>query len=243
MCPMNPRLLRPLATGFNPRRISGLLAWWDAQTPSSYDIATGVSEWRDLSGNANHLTQSITNNQPTLSTLNGRTAFSFDGSNDQLAAASSIITASSAGQFSAFAVVQTSDNSGNMFSAGAVNNGFNFLAATNDFRLLFGMNAGTPTAVTISRTANTPDVFGVTYAAGTAQLGINGTLNSAVSVTNTVNASSNVFVVGNRSGQTAAAELYAGLIGSIVIYNRALSLAERSRVERWLGSRWGIAVA
>lgn len=83
---MNPRLLRPTASGFNPRQISGLLAWYDASDASTLTIATGVSQWRDKSGNGRTLRQSIGNNQPlsTSRTLNGKTVLDFDGSNDVL---------------------------------------------------------------------------------------------------------------------------------------------------------------
>jgi hypothetical protein len=83
--PMNPRLLRPTASGFNPRSISGLNGWWDAADASTVTISTGVSEWRDKSGNARHAAQTIGNNQPGYTnTLNGKNTLTFDGSNDSL---------------------------------------------------------------------------------------------------------------------------------------------------------------
>jgi len=48
MSPMNNRLLRPRASGFNPLSISGMAGWWDASVSSSVTIATGVSSWVDL---------------------------------------------------------------------------------------------------------------------------------------------------------------------------------------------------
>lgn len=85
MCAMNPRLLRPLASGFNPKSIGGLEGWWDAADSSTVTISTGVSEWRDKSGNDRHASQEIANNQPAhTSTLNGKKIITFDGSNDSL---------------------------------------------------------------------------------------------------------------------------------------------------------------
>jgi len=52
MSPMNNRLLRPLASGFNPGNLSGLELWLDATQASTITLNTGnspatVSEWRD----------------------------------------------------------------------------------------------------------------------------------------------------------------------------------------------------
>jgi hypothetical protein len=86
MSPMSPRLLRPRATGFNPKSISGLAAWYDAADSSTISTATGVSEWRDKSGNSYHLSQSVANNQPATGTrtVNGLNGLNFDGTNDAL---------------------------------------------------------------------------------------------------------------------------------------------------------------
>lgn len=86
---MNPRLLRPTASGFNPKSIAGLEAWYAADVASSITIATGVQQWSDLSGKGRHLTQAVTNNQPAYNsvTLNGKPTVTFDGNNDSLRAA------------------------------------------------------------------------------------------------------------------------------------------------------------
>lgn len=83
---MNPRLLRPTASGFNPKSIAGLEAWYAADVASSITIATGVQQWSDLSGKGRHLIQNVTNNQPLHNsvTLNGKPTVTFDGSNDSL---------------------------------------------------------------------------------------------------------------------------------------------------------------
>lgn len=83
---MNPRLLRPTASGFNPKSIAGLEAWYDASVASSITIETGVKQWSDLSGKGRHLTQAVTNNQPAYNsvTLNGKPTVTFDGANDRM---------------------------------------------------------------------------------------------------------------------------------------------------------------
>ena len=83
---MSPRLLRPRASGFNPKSIAGLEAWYAADVASSITIATGVQQWSDLSGKGRHLIQDTTNNQPAYNivTVNGKPTVTFDGTNDRL---------------------------------------------------------------------------------------------------------------------------------------------------------------
>ena len=56
--------------------------WLDADDLSTISTATGVSEWRDKSGNARNVTQGTGGTQPTLTLggLNGRNVLSFNGS-------------------------------------------------------------------------------------------------------------------------------------------------------------------
>jgi hypothetical protein len=83
---MSPRLLRPRATGFNPKSISGLKLWLDATDATTITLnGSSVSEWRDKSGNAFHFSQGTSNNQPSYTgTINGKAAIVFDGTNDGL---------------------------------------------------------------------------------------------------------------------------------------------------------------
>ena len=63
---MNPKLLRPRVSGFNPQQIANITAWWDASDASTITLnATTVSEWRDKTGNGRHLMQGTALNQPT----------------------------------------------------------------------------------------------------------------------------------------------------------------------------------
>lgn len=83
---MSPRLLRPRATGFNPKSIAGLSAWFDADDVSTFTLSgTAVAEWRDKSGNGYAVSQSTGNNQPARTgAIRGRACIDFDGTNDVL---------------------------------------------------------------------------------------------------------------------------------------------------------------
>jgi hypothetical protein len=59
---------------------TSLAAHYDGSVSSSIHIATGVSQWDDLSGNARNITQATTTKQPA----NSGSIITFDGSNDFL---------------------------------------------------------------------------------------------------------------------------------------------------------------
>jgi hypothetical protein len=60
--------------------------WLDAADQGTITIATGVSEWRDKSGNGANATQATAANQPAYSITGffGLPGITFDGANDQL---------------------------------------------------------------------------------------------------------------------------------------------------------------
>ena len=64
--------------------------WVDAADQSTITIATGVSEWRDKSGNGRHFTQATGGFQPAYSQTQflGRPGITFDGTDDNLRLAS-----------------------------------------------------------------------------------------------------------------------------------------------------------
>ncbi len=88
MSPMSPRTLRPRASGFNPRSISGLYSWYDASQQSQITLnGSAVSEWRDIVG-GRHLSQATAANQPAYTTAgqNGRNCITYSGSGKSLRA-------------------------------------------------------------------------------------------------------------------------------------------------------------
>ena len=84
---MNQKLLRPKASGFNPRALPGFVYWLDASQSSTITVGTGVSEWRDAAGGTIKAAQLTANSQPAYQTAqqNGKNAVYFDGTNDRMA--------------------------------------------------------------------------------------------------------------------------------------------------------------
>jgi hypothetical protein len=228
--PMNHRLLVPRASGFNPRSIAGLAAWFDAADAGSVTIDTGVSVWADRSGNGRNAVQAIGNNQPayTLAGRNGRNILTFDGTNDTLATASFTLNQPS----TVFAAARAAANSSQIFD------GFGSTRASINRR-----GAGQWTA------------FG-----GAELIGSAADSNWSVLSANLNGASSVLRVNGSQqaSGNAGTQNLTAGLsigtynglntplngnIGEILLYSGTLTAAQISLVERYLAIKWGITIA
>jgi hypothetical protein len=230
---MSPRLLRPLASGFNPKTIAGLALWMDA---SEYNASTGT--WADKSGNGRDFSQAIAANRPIVSavTQNARAILEFDGSNDQLIQSSNFLQVANCTMFAAFkrngntfgGVIASSNNADRSpgiiidSSRGAIR-GFNNVslsaaAAVDSFNITSG-----------------------TVTNGATVMFTNGTQISSTAASNTLDTSGTTTAIG--SYRTTQANYLNGYIGEIIVYTRVLTVSERRRVEGYLGKKWGIAVA
>lgn len=282
---MNPRTLRPSASGFTPRSISGLalwldaadtqtlyttdagpvtavsapteisgcVGWYDFSDSSSLTVTSGsIDACNDKSGNGFHLSASSTN-RPTLASAvrNGRNAAEFDGVND-------LMTATFSGTYTAttvFAVVYPDTAGGGSLGriltrgssslaydgtntafrynapfTGATGNGgqrtANGSATQDQWHLAsFTWNGGLDVA-----TAIVPYLSGVTSNAALTGTG------DAVSTTGI-----NDFILGNRSLADGADRGWDGYVAEIILFNTALSTANRARVEAYLAAKWGIS--
>lgn len=230
---MNPQLLRPRASGFDPRRISGLALWLDA---ADYNASTGT--WSDKSGNGRDFAQTIAANRPIVSavTQNGRAILEFDGSNDQLQNGTNFLQISNCTLFGAYrrlggafggiiSSATAADRSPALLienNVGAVRGHANFSAAgagvVNAFCIFTGsVNAGATTAF------------------------VNGAQVDSDAASNTLDTAGTTTSIGTY--RQNAANYINGYIGEIVVYSRVLSANERIRIERYLGRKWGITVA
>jgi hypothetical protein len=93
--------------------------WLDASDLSTISYGTsGISEWRDKSGNNRHATQGTDANRPTLTAigLNSRPVISFDGSNDSFD-----FTGSHGQEWSAFIVGRANGTQQVFYQFGGIN--------------------------------------------------------------------------------------------------------------------------
>jgi hypothetical protein len=256
MAPMNPRLLRPTGQ-FDPRRVAGLSAWWDPTDESKITTGTGVSAWVDKSPNAYTLSQGTGANQPTKSTLNGRQVFSYNGTTQLLSSTTaglvSLGTATTAvNPTTIFYVARTNQTAIQIPAAWGSSSSNNPIYSalhtmnTGKWRTFYRDNTTAPgLEITTESSASyaTSTTYVVSTQTGSSIVGrVNG--QEVVAVSNTLQSlalTPTLFAVGALLRSTAAL-YFSGVIGDVLIYNRVLSAAENSAVERWLASRWGVTL-
>lgn len=230
--------------------------WWDSSDPTtlftSTDDATpvaavtdAVGQWKDKSGNANHLTEAT--NKPTWQGSNG---VRFDGSNDILSRASSL-GLYAAGACSAFMVFKPNPAvNARIFAEGRSTNNnplYNpamvaaAVASTATAVIRDDLNNFLTTGSTVMASAftNTKVVFGV--------------IDTGVSITGYLNGSAGTPVTYTRSGTVtvdrfalggmlrgAASNFFAMDAHEVVIVGRAVTSTERAAVEQYLRSKWAV---
>jgi hypothetical protein len=261
--PMNARLLRPRAapsTGFDPRTIADLLAWYDfsvASTVAANSDGTGavsnngaISYVADRSGNGNHATNTgAAGTKPTYltSAQNGLNLASWDGGDVLTASASNRTVAAQT------VIVVGRMDTGVAGSARLISQG----NSATDF-----INSGLTPLQRPGGGSPANDLISVEWTAGTPRANIGISLDtmfvashvwSGTVISNAVNGGTPA--TGNFSGAAFTANRIAlghnagnannltGRIAEVVWYTRALSAAELSTLVRYLGAKWGITVA
>jgi len=254
MMAMSNKLLRPRATGFNPKQIANITAWWDASDASTVTLnATTVSEWRDKTGNGRHLEQGTALNQPTYaaadlggkatvrlgSTITQRMNCKVGGSTDVLM---DVLGNDTSQLITIFAVMKAGgDNIANKCIGECDSpSGFGWyhrLSSTSFF------DAGDAATARVSGALGPGIITGGALYVGRRSGGqvdqfVNGALiaGSRSDATGTLRTASNVFCI---RGSTATTVAYA----EIITYSRALSTAERTAVQSYLGKKWGLTIA
>jgi hypothetical protein len=233
---MNPRLLRPLATGFDPRSLGGLAWWLDAGDQSTVSVSgTAVSQWNDKSGNGRNAVQSTGNNQPSYAnSQNGRKVITFDGSNDRLATSAAFSLGT--GGYTVFAVAYHAGGFHVLLEGGTLNPYISALAAqpSTGFRHWDGSSeADTPTGV---YTLNQWFLIEYVISSASRLILVNGTQQVSGSGT------SRTASLQTIGGTTGGAFFWNGRVAEILVYNTARNASDRSRARNYLGKKWGVAV-
>ena len=234
---MSGRLLRPRATGFNPRSIANLALWLDAADSGTITVGTGVSQWRDKSARGSLWTQGTGNNQPATGTqtIAGKNVLVFDGANDTLVSDTPFAVTTT--PFSMFVVqrVIAATNFGHTITSEA-GSGFAVRQNASTGRVQVQASAGVTIATNGTSSVGVTQIVEMLFPTGGPNAcAINGT---AFSVTDTTTAPSltGSWVLGGRS-----VALYANIwAAEIIAYNALLSDQQRLAVRRGLASKWGI---
>ena len=239
---MNPRLLRPLATGFNPEAISGLAEWWDASDASTLLLNTGaVEEWTSKSTAGTVASQSIANNRPTTTQVNGRTALLFDGSNDGLDFAG--VARTDETWFIACEQLSNQSTLKTFINDAASGHGINtnLVSSARNIDTSWGNSTiGVGRIVVLNVAGNEPLPASILSVARSAAAGIYLRRNGEQIGTATTSFSTTIQRIGYYSSSLFQLN---GWIGEIICYDRALDATELLRVERYLGGKWGVTTA
>jgi hypothetical protein len=240
--------------------IAGLQLWLDAAAPETlFDATTGgslvaadggVARWEDKSGNGRHATQATSGSRPLRKTSqqNGRDVLLFDGADDLLRVP---YNASGSSGVTVFVVCKR-------FAESSFMNAFsNYEYSPGDGRGLL-LGGGTSNAVLASGrpdggadfksassgAATTNYVLATARWNGTSLFAYsNGGGESSVSAPSATFQSSDSVVLGGAyaSDPSSIQAFYKVGIGEVIVYNSALSNTDRTAVELYLMSKWGIA--
>jgi hypothetical protein len=238
---MNNRTLRPRASGFNPKSIAGLQLWLDAADASSLTVGTGVSEWRDKSGQGKHFVQATGNNQPsaTTRTIGGRVAVGFDGTNDSLSCSEAIPNTRPMTFFLVQRIVSKT-SFGMSYTSGSGGSTFEIRQSFNSGGLNVVASGGNNIDNAASDRLGINDVIVLSYPASGNMAGF---VNGATAPLGTAPGNSPGLSGTHFIGQRADGFFFNGAIGEIISYNTLLSDTARLAVQAYLGRKWGITIA
>jgi hypothetical protein len=222
---------------FDPRSISGLLAWYSAEAETGYsDGAVLVTQWTDRSGNNNHATvHTVGASVPVWQSTTGsgggpsiRTA-----SGGYLKLPSGILTGASAGEV--MMMVKGDDpasgtNQGSwQFGTDAANNHYAYSGTVYD-----NFGAGLRRSFTPSVSLNAWRRLNIWSAFNDWAYSLDGTA-QLTSGSNTVAWKTQPHIGnGNQTPGTATYDTFEGNFGVIGLYNRKLTTTERSDLVTWM---------
>lgn len=221
------------------RPLPGMMAWYDAtQTPTG-----AVSQWNDLSGTGNHVTQGTGAAQPTCTAnqQNGKNTLLFDGG-DSLAFASGMFGLPNADN-TCFVVSKRNTETGSaeydwsFTEAGSVRHYSRFSATSGNN--LYLNNTTTTGGVSNTGSTNTAYVIKAMFKSGTT---LSLSVNNNTAATNT-NGANEPGIDAGSIGALAGTGFLTGGIGEIIMYSGVLSTNQIYQNVFYLAKKWGITIA
>jgi hypothetical protein len=227
MCAMSPRLLRPVASGFNLKSIAGLEMWMDGSDSTTMTFnGSNVSEWRDKSGKGTTFTQGTALNQPTFtaSARNGRSGINFPNV-AQMNGPAGFSFAQPTTWVMAFQA-PTSTGTWSLYDGNTARQHI-FGNGPTEMRMFAGSSPVIATLVSSSW-----------YVAALIYNGASSTHRVSTLTASTVNAGANS-ITAPRIGANNGLR---GDLGELAMFSRALSDAEATAVLRYLSKKWDVAI-
>ena len=237
MCAMSPRLLRPMASGFNPKSIAGLAWWLDAADTSTVTLnGSTVSAWGDKSGNARNVVQAIANNQPSYAnSQNGKKVITFNGASTRLATSSAYSLGTSGYTFMAVAFHISGFHV--LAEGGALNPYISTdpNAAIRGFRHWDGSSEADTGGG--AYTSSTWFLLEVVVSAASRLIVVDGSLKATGAGTSRTASFQTI------GATTAGGFFWDGRVAEVLVYSSALPATQRAAARKYLGLKWGVAVA
>lgn len=231
---MTPLLVSLLFDGgYSPYRLPGLAARFDASDLSSitFDGSNRVSQWRDKSGNLRHLAQATGSKQPLLQ-IGARNNLLFDGADDWMQAPAFTLNQPETVYWVGQQVSWTADDT--LIEGNALNSfGLQQDGRASSPRL--APVAGSYGPITDAVTLGTDVVLAVVCNGASSRMQVN----AAAATTGDVGAANmGGLIVGATASSLKSANM---TVKEILVFAAAHDAATRTRVNAWLGSKWGIA--
>lgn len=255
------RLPPSSAIPFLPINFSGCTLWLDGDDPNGTGAksanGTGIPTWIDKSGSTNNATaftsiaSIATPTNPTVvtSSLNGLSGVSFTGTSGMSCPA--FLTSSSG---TVFMVVNFTGSSIQSFLVWKLKYSSYFAIAPG--QVYVGVNSsgtypasGYDARATYTNSFGTPFVLGMTLSASSTASSaytfvgsVNGTATTTTGTSTSGNPSSCSDLVGIGVQIEGGIAYYpmSGTIYEVIVYNIALSTAQRQKIEGYLASKWGL---
>lgn len=254
---------------YAPLTIPGLQLWLDASDASTlFDSTTGgsivsadggVARWEDKSGQSRHFTQEASASRPTrkIASQNGLDVLSFDGTDDFLDLASTLIGTSAAPatlfcaikflSFSTFPEVleignyprpDPEDTSGYQFISYDDGGMYVSNVGANNERFTAAGTLATSTFYAI-----TFQVSGAAFSSSQPKFWRNGVEQSSTRGTGTATPNISASHVARIGANliAPAGQFFGGDIAELIIYNSAVSDASRKFVEDYMMTKWGVS--
>ena len=228
--------------------------WLDAADLSTITIETGVSEWRDKTGNGRHFTQTDTTKQPVYnaSGFNGRPTLVFNGTGSLLAggANTSMSNYATGGSWSVFYAgyaTSTFRNTAEPYLA----NGFwgdtgaylsGGIMNSPDVLFTFSYDA-TVDSAELAYTFNTPAVIENSVDGTNIRTRANGGTAAMTASGATLLISAALQVGGQFNAAAGAPRVLNGRISEMLFMRSFLQPHDRQRMEGYLAWKWGIPLA
>jgi len=225
---------------FSPDLIAGLELW----LRSDLVALTGgkVSTWPDKSGNGNDFTQAVGANRPLYtSMIGGRTVLGFDGAVTKMASGAFLSAITAVNAYTVFMLVQPNsaaaeaansyDNPGILVES---NGNWGQQACTGK---LIGYHwDGADKSARIAVVNGTSYRFREIFDGANINVSLNGGPDTTTAAGNIVGAAGTLSLGVTGSGVV----FFQGLLGEVLVYNRALSANEQALVQNYLQAFWGV---